>query len=253
MLRDTTSSCPNHWVRAVVAGAILSGTTRNLLLRKLPAEALALLQPHLDLVVLPRRAPLEQPQKAIEHLYFMEQGIASVVSVNGRNSPVEIGVVGREGVTGIAIVLGSTTSPHSTFIQAAGSALRIAVKPFCSALAQSEALRNLLLRYTHVFMVQTAHTAAANAMGSIEERLARWLLMAQDRLDDDALPLTHDFLAIMLGTRRPGVTEAVHALVKRGLIKAHRGVIIVADREGLIQRAGKLYGGPEAEYQKQIP
>ncbi|MDR3527988.1 MAG: Crp/Fnr family transcriptional regulator [Rhizomicrobium sp.] len=211
-----------------------------------------MLEPHLELVVLPRRAPLEQPQKAIEHLYFMEQGIASVVSANDRTSPVEIGLVGREGVTGIAVILGSATSPHSTFIQAAGSALRIAVKPFCSVMLQSEALRSLVLRYAHVFMVQTAHTAAANATGSIEERLARWLLMAQDRLDNEALPLTHEFLAIMLGTRRPGVTEAVHALIKRGLIRTNRGIIIVVDRDGLVQRAAKMYGGPEAEYEKQI-
>jgi CRP-like cAMP-binding protein len=214
--------------------------------------AFALLRPHLELVTLERRKSLEQPHKPIEHLYFMEHGIASVVATLDPKVPVEIGLVGREGVTGLAVILGSSSSPHSTFIQVAGSALRVAVKPMREVLDRSEALRSLLLRYAHVFMVQTAHTAAANAKGSIEERLARWLVMSRDRLDDEKLMLTHEFLAVMLGTRRPGVTEAVHALAKRGLIRTDRGIIFVVDRAGLIARAGKLYGGPEAEYRKQI-
>lgn len=236
----------------MAVGPISSDSPKNLLLRKLPAADFTLLQPHLELVSLARRVPLENPQRPIEHLYFMEHGIASVVITIGRNAPVEIGLVGREGMTGLAVVLGSSSSPHSTFIQAAGSALRIGVEPFRKALDGSDALRGLLLRYAHVFMIQTAHTAAANAKGSIEERLARWLLMARDRLDDEQLPLTHDFLAIMLGTRRPRVTEAVHALAKRGLIRTNRGVIVVVDREGLIEHAGRLYGEPEAEYLRQI-
>ncbi len=110
----------------------------------------------------------------------------------------------------------------------------------------------LLLRYAHVFMVQTASTAAANAKGTIEERLARWLLMAQDRMDDDHLPLTHEFLAIMLGARRPGVTDALHELAKDGLIRKDRGIVVVVNRGGLTKRAGKLYGEPEAEYKRQF-
>jgi CRP-like cAMP-binding protein len=236
----------------VAAGTKPSRSPANRLLRKLPPAELALLLPHLEPVTLKRRESLEQPQKTITHLYFMEQGIASVVTANNRNVPVEIGLVGREGVTGLAVILGSSSSPHSTFIQVAGGALRIAVKPMLKALDHSKALRSLLLRYAHVFMVQTAHTAAANAKGSIEERLARWLLMARDRLDDEKVPLTHDFLSVMLGTRRPGVTEAVHALLKQGLIRTDRGVIFAVDRKGLSARAGCLYGAPEAEYRQQI-
>jgi CRP-like cAMP-binding protein len=223
---------------------------QNRLLRKLPEADLSLLQPHLELVALERAKQLEHPQRPIEHLYFMESGITSVVVSRGWSVPVEVGLIGREGVTGLAVILGNVSSPHSTFIQAAGTALRIAVPPFRKALDRSDALRNLLLRYVHVHMVQIAQTAAANAKGSIEERLARWLLMAHDRIDDERLPLTHEFLAVMLGTRRPGATEAVHALIDRGLIRTNRGVILVVDREGLVARAGKFYGEPEAEYRK---
>lgn len=222
----------------------------NRLLRKLPEADLSLLQPHFEWVALDRAKQLEYPQRPIEHLYFLESGITSVVISRGWTVPVEIGLIGREGVTGLAVILGNTTSPHASFIQAAGSALRIGVVPFRKVLDRSEALRSLLLRYVHVHMIQIAQTAAANVKGSIEERLARWLLMAQDRMDDERLPLTHEFLAVMLGTRRPGATEAVHALVDRGLIRTHRGVILVIDREGLVARAGKFYGEAEAEYRK---
>jgi CRP-like cAMP-binding protein len=227
-------------------------TPVNRLLRKLRPADRALLLPHLEPVSLERREHLEIPHRPISHLYFMEHGIASVVTANDRDTPVEIGLIGREGMTGTAVILGNSSSPHSTFIQVAGSAMRIAVDPMRAALERSSGLRNFLLRYAHVLFVQTAHTAAANAKGSIEERLARWLLMARDRLDDEKLPLTHEFLSVMLGTRRPGVTEAVQALLKQGLIRTDRGVIFVIDREGLIKRAGRLYGAPEAEYRQQI-
>lgn len=216
------------------------------------ASDLALLEPHLEPVTLERRKPLEHPRKPIEHLYFPEHGIASVVTANDPNAQIEIGLIGREGVTGLAVIMGSASTPHSTFVQAPGDALRIAVKQFLGACEQSETLRTPLLRYAHVFMVQTANTAAANAKGTIEARLARWLLMAQDRMDDDNLPLTHEFLAVMLGARRPGVTDALHELAKNDLIRKDRGIIVVVDRGGLIKRAGKLYGEPEAEYIRQF-
>lgn len=237
---------------AMAFGPISSTFPNNRLLRKLPAGDLALLKPDFDLVTLARRASLEHPQKPIEHIYFIEHGIASVVIATGRGAPVEVGLVGREGLTGVAIILGSSSSPHSTFIQVAGSALRIAVKPFRKVLDHSNALRGLLLRYAHVFMVQTAETAGANVAGSIEERLARWLLMAHDRLADKYLPLTHEFIAVTLGTRRPGVTDAMSCLAQRGLVRTNRGIVAIVNRKGLMELAGTLYGVPEAEYRRQI-
>ena len=232
--------------------APLSRSYRNGLLARLSPGDLAHLESYLVPVTLEQRKSMELPQKPIEHIYFPEHGIVSVVTANDPNAHIEIGLIGREGVTGLAVIMGSATSPHSTYVQAPGHALRIAVKPFLGACEQSETLRSLLLRYAHVFMVQTANTAAANAKGTIEERLARWLLMAQDRMDSDKLPLTHEFLAVMLGARRPGVTEALRELAKGGLIRKDRGIIAVLDRTGLIKRAGRLYGEPEAEYKRQF-
>jgi len=229
-----------------------SNLPANRLLRKLAPADLALLSPHLEPVALKRRQVLERPNRPITHLYFVEQGIASVATPMDKNVLVEIGLIGREGVTGLAVILGSSTSPHSTFVQVAGSARRIAVKPMREALGGSQGLQNLMLRYAHCFMAQTAHNAVANARGTIARRLARWLLMASDRVDGDSIVLTHEFLAVMLGTRRPGVTVAMHDLSKLGLIRNGRGAVALLDRDGLLAHAGDLYGTPETEYRRQI-
>lgn len=150
-----------------------SGLFRNRLLAALAARDFGVLAPHLEAVELDLRKPLERPLKPIEHLYFMEHGIASVVTANETDEPTEIGLVGREGVTGLAVILGDDRSSHSTYIQVAGHGQRIGVGPFRDALDKNAGLRNILFRYAHAFMVQTAQTAAANARGSIEERLAR--------------------------------------------------------------------------------
>jgi CRP-like cAMP-binding protein len=116
----------------------------------------------------------------------------------------------------------------------------------------SEPMRMLLLRFVQVFMVQTAHTAIANARGRLDARLARWILMAHDRVRGNTLPLTHEFLALMLGVRRAGVTEALHSLVNQKLIYTGMGKITLRDRKGLERAAGNLYGGPEAEFRRLV-
>jgi len=147
-------------------------------------------------------------------------------------------------------LLGGDRSPHSTYIQAVGSARRIAADALREAVQESPTLARLLLNYVQSFMVQTAHTAVANARGRLPERLARWLLMAQDRIGGNTLPLTHEFLALMLGVRRAGVTETLHVLTRRRLIKPSRGQIEVLNRKGLESVAGGYYGLPEREYQR---
>lgn len=229
-----------------------SSSFGNRLLAALPPAELRVLQPHLEAIVLGRRKPLEVPLKPIEHIYFIEHGIASVTTANHPDAEIEIGLIGREGVSGLAVVLGKDRSPHSTYMQVGGGGRRIAVRQFREALDQCATLRSIALQYAHVFMVQAAQTAAANAKGSIEERLARWVLMAHDRIDGDILPLTHEFLALMLGTTRPGVTVAVQALAQRGLLQGERGAIAVVDRAGLLERAGKFYGEPESDYERMI-
>jgi len=225
-------------------------TESNRLLAALSASDQMRLEPHLTAVKLNLKQPLERPNKAIQDVYFIDSGIASVVAVQSDDTEVEIGLVGREGMTGSAVLLGGDRSPHSTYIQAVGSGRRIAADALRKAVQESPSLARLLLGYVQAFMVQTAHTAVANARGRLPERLARWLLMAQDRIGGNTLPLTHEFLALMLGVRRAGVTETLHVLTRRRLIKPSRGQIEVLNRKGLESVAGGYYGLPEREYQR---
>jgi CRP-like cAMP-binding protein len=204
----------------------------------------ALLQPHLRPVTLPLLYDLERPNRKIEMVYFMETGIASIVAVQSDGIRVEVGLVGREGMSGVAVVLGGAQSPHSTYIQVAGEGQRIKASELRNAQNASPSLRDLLLKFAQVFMVQTAHTAIANARAHIDQRLARWILMAHDRTDDKTIPLTHEFLSLMLGVRRAGVTEALQTLRRQKLIDTGRNKIVVRNRKGLERKAGSSYGAP---------
>jgi CRP-like cAMP-binding protein len=171
--------------------------------------------------------------------------------VNGASDDqIEVGMTGREGVTGLPILLGSDRSPNKTYVQVAGHGRRIKADDLRQAMDESSSLRALLLNFVQFFLIQASQTALANARFKIEERLARWLLMAQDRVDLPAMPLTHEFLSIMLGVRRAGVTDAIHALVGRGMIRSERGQIEVIDRQSLIEWANGCYGVPEREYER---
>jgi CRP-like cAMP-binding protein len=225
---------------------------RNRLLAALSAADLQLLQPHLEFVPLPLRQDLEKPNRRIEDVYFIESGIASVVAVQRQKERVEVGLIGSDGMSGTSILLGSQSSPHSTYLQVAGDGLRMPAAAFRRAMDESKTLRGLLLRYVQVFMVQIAHTAIANASGHLDSRLARWILMAHDRVPGDTLPLTHEFLSLMLGVRRAGVTETLHSLSIQRLIKTGRKQIVVLNRKGIERAAGDLYGVPEAEHRRLI-
>ncbi len=225
---------------------------RNKLLAAMLPGDLALLQPHLELTAMPLRKDLERPNRRIDAIYFMEAGIASVVAIQPDDTQIEVGLIGREGMSGTAVLLGSEQSPHAIYVQAAGEALRIPVKELLQATRESETLRTLLLKFIQVFTLQTAHTAIANARAKLDQRLARWILMAHDRIRDDVLPLTHEFLALMLGVRRTGVTETLQSLKRQKLIETGRNRIVVVNRRGIEQMAGGAYGVPEKEYRRLI-
>lgn len=225
---------------------------RNRLLAALSPSDFRLLQPHLSPITLKLRTVLEKPNRRIDDVYFIEAGIVSIVGTHGEHERAEGGLIGCEGMSGTSILLNSPTSPHRTYLQVAGEGQRISTEAFRKALDASQTLHGLLLKYVQVLITQTVHTAIANAQARLDRRLARWLLMAHDRLPGDMLPLTHDFLAVMLAVRRPGVTEAVHILASQDLIRAARGQIIVLDRKGLERLAGDYYGTPEAEYRRLI-
>jgi CRP-like cAMP-binding protein len=224
---------------------------RNLLLNALSTADLALLQPHLQPTPLKLRQHLQVANRQIKTVYFPETGIASVVATGGgERRQAEVALVGREGMTGVPILHGVDRSPCNVFIQMEGEGQCIPADALRDAMGRSTTLAGCLLQFAHVFGVQSAFTALANAEGKIEERLARWLLMAQDRIEADELAMTQEFLALMLGVRRAGVTTALQQLENKGLIKRTRGAVTVKDRDGLQECANGLYGTPEAEFER---
>ena len=225
---------------------------RNRLLAVLSSADLALLQPHLNSLAVAVRHEIERPNRRIDAVYFMDAGIASVVAVLADKTEVEVGLIGPEGMTGMAVVLGGDQSPHSTYIQIAGEAQRIKADELRKAMRASHSLNSLLWKYVQAFNVQTTHTAIANARAHVNQRLARWLLMAHDRTGNKTLPLTHEFLALMLAVRRPGVTEALQSLRRQKLIENGRNKIVVLNRTGIEKIAGNSYGVPEKEYRRLI-
>ena len=205
-----------------------------------------MLTPDLEPVELALRQVLETPDKPIKHAYFIEYGLASIVAANGHKR-LEVGLIGCDGMTGLPIVLGNDRSPNETFMQVAGNGQRIAADKLREAISQSRSLERALLSFAHSFMNQTANTALSNGTATLEERLARWLLMANDRLKGNEVPLTHEFLSLMLGVRRAGVTVALHYLEQRAVISLARKQIVITDRKGLKAAANGTYHEPEKE------
>jgi CRP-like cAMP-binding protein len=214
---------------------------KNLILSRLSKTDFQLLEPHLEPTDLPLNKVLERRGKPIKAIYFPDSGFASVVANGDSKRPIEVGLIGREGMSGLPVVLGGDRNENDTFMQAAGSGQCIRATDLRQAIGNSVTLHRSLLRYTHSFLNQATRTAVANGRSKIEERLARWLLMAADRLDNGELPLTHEFLSMMLGVRRPGVTVAIQELEHRGAISRRRGRIVILDREALEKLSNGTY------------
>lgn len=222
----------------------------NGILLRLTPEDRAELEPHLEAVDLPLRRRVSFTDTPIEHVYFPTSGIVSIVTHVRRDVPIEIGIVGREGMTGLPALLGAGSAPNESFVQAAGAGWRIETARMREAMTHSPALTQLVLLFIHAFMMQTAFSVLANGRASLTERLARWLLMSQDRVGGDMLPLTHELLSIMLGVRRAGVSTALRDLEELGLVARNRGNIAIIDRDGLAEAADGYYGPPEREYDR---
>ncbi|MBW6424806.1 Crp/Fnr family transcriptional regulator [Rhizobium sp. XQZ8] len=223
---------------------------RNLLLAHLGEEDRRLLEPF-EPIDVDLRFSIEKAGKPITHVYFPESAVASVVLQAGSSGlAVEMGVTGLEGMTGLPLLYGDDRSALETFIQIPGRMSRITTKQFVTAIESSAKLKAFFLRYARTVHDQIASTAAANAAGDIEQRLGRWLLMCQDRVGNDHIRLSHDFLAIMLGIRRPSVTDAIHRLEGRYLIRSLRMDLQILDRAGLQAICRGLYGYAEREYER---
>jgi CRP-like cAMP-binding protein len=225
---------------------------RNRLLALLSGNDYALLRPHLELRDLPRNAILLDSNQTQEHVYFLESGLASQIASGEGKRKLEVGIYGRDGVGPTAAVLGVDRDPHLHIMQVMGAGYRLSIEKLGEAMGESSSVRALLLRYVQIFMIQMGHTALSNNSLLIEQRLARWLAMCHDRLDGNELPLTHEFLGIMIGVRRASVTEAIQILQDKEIISARRGAIEVLDRAKLEATAAESYGVPEAEYRRII-
>ena len=211
----------------------------NALLNTLGAADLAQLR--LQPVELPHRKHLERAGRRTEHIYFIDRGIASVLATGAAGPAIEIGMIGREGLTGLTAVMGAEQSPFDTFMQVAGAGWRAPVEAVAAALDASVLFRKRLLDYAQALLTHVSATAAVNAHNKLVERLARWLLVTRDRTDTDDLSLTHEFIAQMLGVRRAGVTMALRDLEQHGLIQGARGHVRIKDRDGLRRQSNGAY------------
>jgi CRP-like cAMP-binding protein len=225
----------------------------NTLLGALPKSDFALLKPMLEGRDLAMGEVLQEPNKQLEYAYFPLTGICSVIAENVvGGSQAETGLIGREGFVGIPIVLFADSSPSKVMVQAAGRALRINRTKLLNAVKKSHSLQATLLRFAHTFNEQVSQTAVANGRNTINQRLARWLLMCQDRVDSHEFPMTHKFLSMMLAVRRAGITEALNFLEGKKSIRAMRGRVVILNRSVLEEIAGAAYGIPEREYRRLI-
>jgi CRP-like cAMP-binding protein len=225
-------------------------TVRNRILAALPAGEFANIARHLTPITIDLGQALQGAGETIEVVYFVESGFISALTVLSDGAPLEIGLIGAEGVAGVSVILGATTSFSETMCQTGGAAYRISPAALNAVVAEAPRLRDLLLRYVHAFHVQVAQTAACNAHHELGQRLARWLLAAHDRSGVAELSLTQDLIAVMLGVRRSTVSIAASTLQKAGVIRYQHGHITILNRTGLEDAACECYEAVTGEYRR---
>jgi CRP-like cAMP-binding protein len=223
---------------------------RNRLLAALPPEELAHLWPQLEPLELEVRHILSAPDEPITAVYFPETGWSSMLVLLADGRSAEVGIVGSEGMVGLPLLLGSDSSQVEAMVQCSGTSLRLEARAFHRALEESPALRTLLLRYALAFQQQVTQTAACNGHHALDQRLARWLLIAHDRAEGDRFPITQEFLAMMLCVHRPGVTVAARLFQQAGLIRYGHGQMTITDREGLEAASCECHGAVRRQFDK---
>ena len=222
--------------------------TPNRLLQALPVTIVERLWPELQPVELPRRQILHAANKPIRHLYFIESGLVSSVKTMHDGRMIEVNAVGVEGVAGATAILGVDTSVLDSIVHVPGWGRRIGWESFRGAMRTSTSLHDLMLRYAHLTIGQLAQAAACNRLHSMEQRCCRWLLIAHDSAQSDSVPITHEFLAMMLGVQRTGVSLTANELQRAGLIRCGRGHVTIVDRRGLEAMACECYSAVRSDF-----
>jgi CRP-like cAMP-binding protein len=215
---------------------------RNKILLGIPDEEFAQIRDNLEYVDLPNYTVLHEPRKKLESAYFLNSGMASLVFNTNGGESVEVGVIGNEGFTPVPAAAGLYRSPHQAIMQVSGNGFRMGFDELQDVLNVAPQLQRLLNRYATVHGLQTAQTAGCNRLHDLEQRLARWLLLIQDRVGSGLLRITHEFLAMMLGTDRPSVSLAAGGLRKKRIIEYSHGSVRVLNRKKLESSACECYG-----------
>jgi len=235
---DVASSPGSHeWDGFAAAHA----AEQNRLLAALPLEEYVRLLPRLTPVRLGLRQVLVEPDAPIRDVYFVREGVASMLAVEQEGGAVEVGTVGPDGLVGLPVLLGADAMPYRVFIQIEGHGWRLGADEFRALVDERPAVRRLLLRYAQYFTDQLSQSVACNRLHTLDERCARWLLMTHDRVDGDAFELTHEFLSYMLGVRRAGVSVAMGVLQGAGIVRYTRGRVEVLDRPRLEEASCGCY------------
>ena len=234
--------------------AVPHAPRRNKLLQLIPNSELSALLTRSEEVQIQPRQVLHHWRLPMENVYFIERGLVSVSARIEDDRFIEAWLIGSEGMIGAPLVLAEEdqTPPHRRVVQVGGTALRISAREFLSVLPELPILRKVILRYVNVVLSQTSQSGACNSAHALKQRLARWLLLARNALDDNNLPLTHEVLGQLLGVRRASVTECLEVLEREGLILNSRGLVTVTNAQLLQQAACNCFGLIDREYRRQL-
>jgi CRP-like cAMP-binding protein len=210
-----------------------AGAFKNILLSRLPTQAIGGFSRHLDPIRLDKKLVLYEAGQPMRYAYFPETGMISVVSAMGDGRSIEVGTIGREGMAGAALLLNADRMPYQCYVQIVGDGYRIKAALLKVEAERIPELRTLILQYQVASLTQAMQTAACNGLHNVQQRCCRWILMSQDKVQSETVPLTHEFLGLMLGVRRASVSEVLQPLQSRGWVRSRRGEITVLDRPGL--------------------
>jgi CRP-like cAMP-binding protein len=232
----------------LISTPVKSTRPRNIILSQLPADEYTALARHLVPIELPLEKQLSEPNRPIEFIYFLNTGLISTDAVTLKGEQVEVGLIGREGLSGLAALLDQPQMSHSVIMQGSGEGFRIRSTTARAQFLKGGMFQRLVHAFAYLQLVQITQSVLCNRMHEVEQRLARWLLSSADRMESDFLHLTQEFLSQMLGVQRSTVTVAAGELQRAGLIGYSRGRIHILDRAGLTGRACECYGIVEASY-----